>query len=260
MYSITLNVNLLSNILTLLVGILLGVVFGASIIFYKKAKNFNKAIDQRLIYNKSEVTEDYSKALTKYHIKARKNQVKLFGGAITLKKKVDYDLLLNELKEEFNITHINVDFFDKPYLSLYEELNLLVLSIAKYYYPNSNKPLFELTCNELFQMFRLIIDLVEDFIKSIGIKDLEYISIKEYKTLVTLGLKIKSTYDIKAVKTSIRVLNVIIRLQGLINPIYWINKGSKAVMITSFNQFIISYIFDIVAKTVSSVYENTKTS
>ena len=237
-----------TDILLLCFGVFIGVVWGA-FIFIKRKRNFVlKHINQGFTNIDKEQQKEINKKINdvyNYHLAARRTNVKLLFGIINIKKKVDYCGLAEK--------RLGVKDCDSLF-TLTDELIWLVEEVAKIYYPDSKKPIFELTIEELFILVREIIYLLSNVIYDIGIPNLEKLKVSTIKDLVLIGGKVMKVYNLRSVRITIGFVNAAFKLQSIVTPIYWIKKGTNDLSITSLSQFLIKCMFEIVGKETANIY------
>lgn len=239
----------LKEIFILLFGIFIGIVLGTFYFIKRKRKLILSHINKQYQFvpnEEKEIIESKINKIYSYHQKSRKTKIKLLFGLITIKKKVNQKELLLE--------KLNFDKDDNLPLSITNEIWWLINEVAKIYYPNSDKPIFELSIDEILLLTREICSLLYNILNDLGIPNLEKIKINQLNDLIKVTGKVSKIYNIRGIKFTVKVFNAAIKIQSVITPIYWIKKGTNVLTISSLSQFIIKSMFELIAKETANIY------
>ena len=137
-----------------------------------------------------------------------------------------------------------------------EALYGVIIDIASKYFPDSKRPLLELSIDELIMLMRYITNRVDNLLGYRGIKILRKIKLSTIMNIVDASLKVNNTkvvqttkkYKVgKIVKSSIGVLNIL-------NPFYWIKKATTKLVTKSIYKKIILIIISIVGEETYKIY------
>lgn len=125
----------------------------------------------------------------------------------------------------------------------YKNINFTLMKrIASRFYPNSKKPLGELTIQEFILLDRYLMDKLDELLNKFGLKHFRKMRINEAITFVKTGKKVSSSKIIKQGKKASKFIAFI----NVLNPVTWINKG----IVEPTMQFILRKILTLLIGTV----------
>jgi hypothetical protein len=248
MFLLTFN---FSDILVLLFGLFVGLVWGTFIFFKRKKSLIMKRINKDFLNIDKEKQEEVNNIINnvyQYHVISRDNKREFLFGLISFDKKIDYNSLA---KEKLNLENQN------DMVSISHELYILINNVAAVYYPTSECPIYELSIDEILHLLREVISLCKGIIDDLGIPQIEKLTINQIREVLIFGNKVRTAYNMKGVKFTIKCFNLAIKLQSVITPIYWIKKGTKDFSISSLLQFLIKCLFEVVGKETANIYNES---
>lgn len=137
-----------------------------------------------------------------------------------------------------------------------DALSNVVLDIATKYFPNSKRPLLELSIDELIMLMRYITDRVDKLLGHRGIRILRKVKLSTIMNIVDKSIKVNNTQAVqvakkykvgKIVKTGGMILNAL-------NPFYWIKKGTTKLVTATLYKKIMLIIISIAGEETYKIY------
>lgn len=137
-----------------------------------------------------------------------------------------------------------------------DALSNVVLDIATKYFPDSKRPLLELSIDELIMLMRYITDRVDKLLGHRGIRILRKVKLSTIMNIVDKSIKVNNTQAVqvakkykvgKIVKTGGMILNVL-------NPFYWIKKGTTKLVTATLYKKIMLIIISIAGEETYKIY------
>lgn len=216
------------GVVLLLVGIFIGILFAALIGLLVMKVSINKAKKA----NEKEM-EVESTEITKY--------LEVSNVISSVKDKYKEEAEKGSIEDKVN-------FLAKSFISY-------ITAIASIYYPDSDKPLYELSFDEALSLLNYInIKLDKFFNKNVITRFIRTRQIKQIKNLVVNGVKL---FDNKMVKTSMQVFTVVKAIINVVNPIYWSNKFMINFAFNKGENMIIDILIDVIGIEAAKVYSKS---
>lgn len=137
-----------------------------------------------------------------------------------------------------------------------DALSNVVLDIATKYFPDSKRPLLELSIDELIMLMRYITDRVDKLLGHRGIRILRKVKLSTIMNIVDKSIKVNNTQAVqvakkykvgKIVKTGGMILNAL-------NPFYWIKKGTTKLVTATLYKKIMLIIISIAGEETYKIY------
>lgn len=137
-----------------------------------------------------------------------------------------------------------------------DALTNVVLDIATKYFPDSKRPLLELSIDELIMLMRYITDRVDKLLGHRGIRILRKVKLSTIMNIVDKSIKVNNTQAVqvakkykvgKIVKTGGMILNAL-------NPFYWIKKGTTKLVTATLYKKIMLIIISIAGEETYKIY------
>lgn len=137
-----------------------------------------------------------------------------------------------------------------------DALSNVVLDIATKYFPDSKRPLLELSIDELIMLMRYITDRVDKLLGHRGIRILRKVKLSTIMNIVDKSIKVNNTQAVqvakkykvgKIVKTGGMILNAL-------NPFYWIKKGTTKLVTATLYKKITLIIISIAGEETYKIY------
>lgn len=168
---------------------------------------------------------------------------------------VDQKALDQILKNHLEPMHESVkkNGFQSGFLKTSEAL---ILEIASHYYPNSKKPLLELSMDELLLLDDYIHDRIAKLLNKPLFKNIKHIKLIRYVELLDLKRKLDDQQWMKMIKnknvqrTFKGTLNVI----NAFNPVYWFRKAVIKSSVEVLSRQIAKTLLAVVAEETSQIY------
>lgn len=229
-----------ANILSLIIGLISGALIFTFIYLNKVKGTINNIITKG---NKKIKHSPELKRTIKYYKSVLKKKKIL--GIIPLKNKRDIKTLNEEiLKIETNSPQKLTD------LVFY-----LVKENARLAHPTSNMPLLEVTIENAY------FNVMDIIIKVNRILDIKYISYlkklkaKEVIYLYNLYRKTKDLLEKKVISIPVIIFKLIMVIVNIFGIAYWVKRASRALMISSTGDLIITSLLEIVDLETKSIYK-----
>ena len=137
-----------------------------------------------------------------------------------------------------------------------DALTNVVLDIATKYFPDSKRPLLELSIDELIMLMRYITDRVDKLLGHRGIRILRKVKLSTIMNIIDKSIKVNNTQAVqvakkykvgKIVKTGGMILNAL-------NPFYWIKKGTTKLVTATLYKKIMLIIISIAGEETYKIY------
>lgn len=137
-----------------------------------------------------------------------------------------------------------------------DALSNVILDIVTKYFPNSKRPLLELSIDELIMLMRYITDRVDKLLGYRGIKILRKVKLSTIMNVIDKSIKVNNTQVVqtakkykvgKIIKTSGMILNAL-------NPFYWIKKGTTKIVTATLYKKIMLIIISIAGEETYKIY------
>ena len=215
----------IGSLFVFLSGVVLGVILASLVYVYsllRTIKNKKHIVDSDLANEiKEEDIKEIIKKYQDYYLDNRKNK--------------DKDIASNAIKEALKGT-------------TYE--------IAQKFFPNSKKPLFEITIDEAIMLSHYISQRVDELLGHRGIRIIRKIKISQILNIMEKTRKINNSqvvqsakkYKVKEIiKTGISALNIV-------NPFYWVKKGISKISTGLVLKKIVLIIISITGEETYKIY------
>ena len=215
----------IGSLFVFLSGVVLGVILASLVYVYsllRTLKNKKHIVDSDLANEiKEEDIKEIIKKYQDYYLDNRKNK--------------DKDIASNAIKEALKGT-------------TYE--------IAQKFFPNSKKPLFEITIDEAIMLSHYISQRVDELLGHRGIRIIRKIKISQILNIMEKTRKINNSqvvqsakkYKVKEIiKTGISALNIV-------NPFYWVKKGISKISTGLVLKKIVLIIISITGEETYKIY------
>jgi len=215
----------IGSLFVFLSGVVLGVILASLVYVYsllRTLKNKKHIVDSDLANEiKEEDIKEIIKKYQDYYLDNRKNK--------------DKDIASNAIKEALKGT-------------TYE--------IAQKFFPNSKKPLFEITIDEAIMLSYYISQRVDELLGHRGIRIIRKIKISQILNIMEKTRKINNSqvvqsakkYKVKEIiKTGISALNIV-------NPFYWVKKGISKISTGLVLKKIVLIIISITGEETYKIY------
>lgn len=215
----------IGSLFVFLSGVVLGVILASLVYIYsllRTLKNKKHIVDSDLANEiKEEDIKEIIKKYQDYYLDNRKNK--------------DKDIASNAIKEALKGT-------------TYE--------IAQKFFPNSKKPLFEITIDEAIMLSHYISQRVDELLGHRGIRIIRKIKISQILNIMEKTRKINNSqvvqsakkYKVKEIiKTGISALNIV-------NPFYWVKKGISKISTGLVLKKIVLIIISITGEETYKIY------
>ena len=137
-----------------------------------------------------------------------------------------------------------------------DALTNVVLDIATKYFPDSKRPLLELSIDELIMLMRYITDRVDKLLGHRGIRILRKVKLSTIMNIIDKSIKVNNTQAVqvakkykvgKIVKTGGMILNAL-------NPFYWLKKGTTKLVTATLYKKIMLIIISIAGEETYKIY------
>lgn len=225
----------LTSLLSLLTGIAIGIMICLMlylVTLIKSVKTVEKknAFDSKKIRsNQLNISEEEELILIKKYIKASQDEFKEKQALYNASNKF-------ELAKEISINLAN--------------------DVAKMYYPKSSRPLLELSIDELIKLDYYIMARIERIFEGRILKLLKRIRISQIMYILDKKKQVEDSKIVKAAK-KLNVAGIGRAIKGalnIVNPTYWVKKGSaKITLEVGFNK-IANIIFEIIGEETAKIY------
>ncbi len=104
----------------------------------------------------------------------------------------------------------------------YLDINITLMKrIASRFYPESKKPLGELTLQECLLLDEYLVNKLNELLNTFGLKHFRKMKVNQIISLVNTSKKVTSNKLVKKGAKAAKILSFI----NVINPVTWINKG-----------------------------------
>lgn len=132
----------------------------------------------------------------------------------------------------------------------------MVNSIAKEFYPDSKRPLSELTLNELILLDHYIIDKIDNLLSKRGFKLFRNLKLSTILKLIDAKTKVDETKVVKTYKKYKlqKVVNVLTTAINFINPYHWFKKLVVNPSINALINKICLICYSIVGEETYNIY------
>lgn len=193
---------------------------------------------------------------------AKKTEKKVRKYAISRNTEIENDevnIIIRAAKDQFIDEKIDLTFGQK--IDLFRDIIFSLTSdIAKVYNPTSKYPLFEISVDEFITLIKYIDHLFDEVFNSKYI--LRKIRRVKISSMVNFYDKTQKVQENKIVKTAEKMhINKISKTIGnvlnVVNPVHWVKKAAKEIMIESILNNIVNIVIDIVGSEVAKVYSKS---
>lgn len=130
--------------------------------------------------------------------------------------------LINEAKIRYK--NLEKEKHNSSFVNLFDVSKNLAHDIASKFYPKSKRPLQELTVDEILVLTHYISDRIDDLLQAKILKMFRKMTIKQILELKNTGQKIVESKIYKT--TAGAKLNKVWQAVKVVNPFYWIKKGT----------------------------------
>lgn len=124
-----------------------------------------------------------------------------------------------EIKKE--LSEVNLD-------TLKDVCIELMNNIAALYYPESKRPLGELTIKELLLLDQYLVEKIENILNKFGLKFTKKVKFNTIINILNMKKNIDNNNVVKATKKVGKVTSNVISVLNIINPVVWFKKGIYA--------------------------------
>ena len=187
----------------------------------------------------------------------------------TLKEKKYYveSKIANEIKEE-DIKEI-IKYKQEKYLVQRKDPNKSIASnaaknaiyevineIASKYFPESKRPLLELSIDELLMLMKYISERVETLLGHRGLRILKRVKISSIMNIVDKTIKVNNTTVVQTAKKYKfgQIIKVGSTAINFVNPVYWIKKGTSKFATKLILKKIVLIIISIAGEETYKIY------
>ena len=132
----------------------------------------------------------------------------------------------------------------------------LANDVARMYYPKSSRPLLELSIDELIKLDYYIMERIERIFEGRILRIVKRIRISQIMFILDKKKQVEDSKIVKAAK-KLNVAGIGRAIKGalnIVNPTYWVKKGSaKITLELGFNK-IANVIFEIIGEETAKIY------
>ena len=235
----------LGNIITFILGILSGILIAVFIYLSKLKKNINA-----IITNNNELSIDNNDTTLD-------NTIKYYNRALKKKKLLGiFPLKNNQDTSKLNQEYLN--FESNECLKITDLIKHLFVSAAKKKYPNSDRPILELSINEIHDNAKNTLNKLNGIIKIKSISYIRNLKVKEIIYIYNIYKISKGILNKKGISISIMLFKSVMVLINIFGFAYWIKRASRAFAISSIGDLVITSIFEFTYLEALSIYNINK--
>lgn len=225
----------LASLITLVTGIAIGIMICLMMYLITLVKSV-KTVEKKNVFdskkirtNQLNISEEEELLLIKKYIKASQDEFKEKQALYNASNKF-------ELAKEISINLAN--------------------DVARMYYPKSSRPLLELSIDELIKLDYYIMERIERIFEGRILRIVKRIRISQIMFILDKKKQVEDSKIVKAAK-KLNVAGIGRAIKGalnIVNPTYWVKKGSaKITLELGFNK-IANVIFEIIGEETAKIY------
>jgi len=187
-------------------------------------------------------------------VTGRKNKRKVFlSKQVPLEEKTIQDMIVAKQNELVDTVH----FTDNAYFRVAFDLSFeLMQEIAKYYFPDSKYPMYELSVQEILDLNYYITKRIETLVNG---KIIRHFKNNRISTIIDILNKKKAIDNSKLMKLSrkyqvSKLYTIGKAALNYANPIFWFRKLAIKPSVTLVTREICKYIIDIFGEETNKIY------